>query len=520
MPKPSPLARLLASSAAGPLLAFAAVLVIYLQLFLPPFTPVEGNGLGDIYIYLAPAQQMLHRAALYKDAFEFVTPGMALLHLMLFHLFGLRLWIPGAESLFLAAAWVLLGTWMARRIVRPALVLLPPLLFLAAGMGLLADPTHHWYSALASMAAVAVLLPRRTAVRIAFAGALCGLAATFTQTRGAAVLLGFVVFLAWEFRVHRERIGALLRRIAVLVAACCGSFAVLNAWVIWRAGLGRYFWCTVVFLLRYGPMQANSNTWRALALFFPQIQPASLSFYHALAQWALLFLVAPLAIGAFFIVHARRKPSQGDCSRSMLLAIVGAFMMASIGTAPTPGRLAVSALPGFLLLAWLLDSSRPALHALSGALALLAIVSVLITVVRHRPVPVGILHTARGSLAFTDPASLAPTLWLQQHTHPGDVFFEPASTNHYFFLDLQNPTPLSGVTNNGITPPGQVADVVKALEYNPPRYIDWDPDDLDRNHGWENPADDHLAPLRAYLHSRYHRVQVFEDATEIWERNP
>jgi hypothetical protein len=54
------------------------------------------------------------------------------------------------------------------------------------------------------------------------------------------------------------------------------------------------------------------------------------------------------------------------------------------------------------------------------------------------------------------------------------------------------------------------------LESKGVRYVLWSKynEDADPNY----PLAYHLAALRAYLQNRYHRVQVFSDQDEIWER--
>ena len=87
-----------------------------------------------------------------------------------------------------------------------------------------------------------------------------------------------------------------------------------------------------------------------------------------------------------------------------------------------------------------------------------------------------------------------------------------------FVLNLRNPTPLSLTMNNGYTTQEQVTEVIRGLEQHRVRYILWPPGGLDKLPGWENPSDDHLGPLRDYIHGHYTRVTVFPDADEIWER--
>jgi hypothetical protein len=139
-------------------------------------------------------------------------------------------------------------------------------------------------------------------------------------------------------------------------------------------------------------------------------------------------------------------------------------------------------------------------------------------VARQRPIPVGILDTPQGRLAFTGQIPFLKYTWIQQHTQPLDYFYDPMDPEQSFVLNLRNPTPLSLTMNNGYTTQEQVTEVIRGLEQHRVRYILWPPGGLDKLPGWENPSDDHLGPLRDYIHGHYTRVTVFPDADEIWER--
>ena len=82
------------------LFLFAALAFLYYFLFVPPFLPTQDSS-WDSLLYLAPGQRMYEGEMIYRDIFEFVTPGTALVNFFLFKLFGLRLWIPN----LLACSW-------------------------------------------------------------------------------------------------------------------------------------------------------------------------------------------------------------------------------------------------------------------------------------------------------------------------------------------------------------------------------------------------------------------------------
>ena len=71
----------------------ASLIFLYCFLFIAPFVPTEGNGIGDSLLYLAPGQRMYQGEMIYRDVFEFVTPGTAIVNFLMFKIFGLRPWI-------------------------------------------------------------------------------------------------------------------------------------------------------------------------------------------------------------------------------------------------------------------------------------------------------------------------------------------------------------------------------------------------------------------------------------------
>lgn len=502
------------------LFLLAALSFLYCFLFIAPFVPTEGNGIGDSLLYLAPGQRMYQGEMIYRDVFEFVTPGTALVNFLMFKIFGLRPWIPDLLALLLGLALAWLGVAISRKIMRPSLALLPSAIFLVSARVFLYDPTHNLYSVLTTIAAIAVLLNKRTPTRIGAAGLICGLGACFTQTRGLAVVVGFAIFLWWESRQTQEEWRRLLRKEIWLLTSFVAGFLAVNAYFIWQVGPARYFWCTVVFVLKYYPKESDYNTFQAIKTEFPAF--ASLhSFLYSFVHWLLLFLVTPFIFIPFFVRYlreARRKPV-GYWERPMLVAIAGIFMLLSIAPAPDGARIAISGLPSLILLVWLLDSPHKLARGLVGAITVGTLVIALYSVAAFRPHPVGILETPHGKLAFTDPVLYQEDSWIQQHAHPAEYFYEPLSQDAYFYLDLRNPTPLSSIQNNGYTPPEQVAEVIRSLERHQVRYILWSPQALDALQPPETLAEDYVKPLRDYVHSHYTLVKIFSNSDEAWANN-
>jgi len=505
------------------LFLLAAMAYLYYFLFVPPFVPVEGNGIGDCYLYLAPGQRMFDQGQLiYRDVFEFVTPGTALVNLLMLKLFGLRVWIPNVLVMLLTLGLVWTGVVISRKLMRPSLVFLPSTLFLLGARPYLYDPTHHWYSLLAAMAAIAVMLERRTTARIVAAGFFCGLCASFTQTRGLTVYVGFAVFLLWESWQTQEKWRPLLKRQAWLLTGFVATCLAVNGYFIWKAGIARFFWCTVVFVLKYYPQQADANTFRTVGTDFPNYESLH-TFLRPFLNWLSLVALPPVVYILFFARYWRERDRKSleYWQRPMLVGIVGFFMFLSI--APSPGiiRMTVSSLPALVLLGWLLDSPRKAARTFLVIFSAWAVFVAVHSLTRRKPVSVGTLTTPQGKLVFTNETLYQEYIWMQDHTRPGDYFFgdgEDFPTEH-FYLNLRYPTPLTGVTPNGYTTSEQVAEVVAGLKQHPTQYIYWETKGMDDIPKWENPADDHLGPLRDYMRSNYRVVKVFAGTDEIWERN-
>jgi len=498
----------------------AASIFLYSFLFFRFFIPIAGVDLNcaDSLLYLAPGQRMYQGELIYRDVFEFVTPGIALVHFVAFRLFGLRPWIPNMLALILGVGQCWLGIVISRRLMRPYLALLPSGIFLVLTRDYLCDPTHHWYSVLAAIAAIVVLLERRTQTRIIAAGCLCGVSACFTQTRGLAAIVGFAVFLWWESRQRQDDRRRLLMDEAWLLTGFVATFLAVNAYFIWTAGWARYLWCTVVFVFKYYPKEADWNTFQAIKLFLPAVALQRV-FLHLFKEWIILIAV-PLTFILFFVSYWRmscKKPLD-HWERPMLVAIVGFCLFLSIAPAPNPNRMSESALPALILLGWFLNSPR----RLARVLVVVFTVGTLLiagdAIARSRFQPAGVLKTPQGMIAFINPANYQEYLWVQQHTRPSEYFYEADVSDLYFYLDLRNPTPLPRIVNNGYTTPEQVAEVIRGLEQHQVRYILWGLDQPDELPAWENPSDAHLGPLWNYMQAHYTQVKTFSNSSEIWER--
>src|SRR3981081_391970 len=163
--------------------------ICYLREFVLPHAPVM--SWNDQMLFATDGARIVAGQMPYRDYFQFVTPGTDLVYAYLFQHLGLLLWIPNLLMVCLAATAVLLTTLAAGKVLRASFIALPAALtvgFILFG-GL--DATHHWFSALLAIIAMLVLFQGSQDWRIVLAGALCGVVASFTQSKGATVTAGF-----------------------------------------------------------------------------------------------------------------------------------------------------------------------------------------------------------------------------------------------------------------------------------------------------------------------------------------
>jgi hypothetical protein len=492
-------------------------LFLYLILFTPSGATIFLSG--DVYTYLLNAQRMLHGQVMYKDFFQFTTPGTELVYLTLFKLFGVRLWISNFMLLALGLSLVWFSVVISQSIMSGPAVYLPGLCFLTCCLFSERDPTHHWYSILAVIGAVTLLLPRRTPGRVAAAAIPCGLATFFTQLRGVTAVAGFLAFLVWDHRREGERTSALRRKCSLLIVTFLAFVVAAHAYFAWKAGVKLFLDSTVMFGLRYYPAHSYENTWRAYLFSPPALRPWY--GWPWLLAYYLVHLLIPGVYLVFLVRYLRSAAAHPEYpwDRLMLVCLTGLFQFLGIAPAPSFFRLGLVSLPGWILLAWLLTVPGKVEHALAClAWAFVGLLLFLEPIKVQRRAEV-CLQLPAGTAAFRQGGFYEYELfkWLSEHTHPSDWFFQADWADTYVPLELQNPTPVPYVTNTDYTRPEQVQQVIRALDIRQVQLVVWGGAYMDIPRQVP-PSHDHLGPLRAYLRDHYRLVKIFPDGEEVWQR--
>ena len=489
-------------------LAAATFAVCFLRSFLLPHTPLLlwGDQLG----FATKGARVLGGELPYRDFFEFVTPGTELVYALLFRLLGVSLYVPNLLMALVAATASLWMTWCAKRLMHGIFIVLPAILLIGFVLSGSMDATHHWFSTLAVMGAVAALFERTSLRRIAVAGAMCGLAASFTQTKGAAVLFALVIYLIW--RSLREKVGAAQcsRRCLLLIVAALVVFAAINGPFILAAGTRQWVEDVIVFPSRYfGSVSSNQfgGFWEEFLL------------RRGILKWVcfpFMYLAVPLAYIGFFATMWRRSKQEHEepWDQLMLIAVVGVAMLLVMTPALSIRRISCISPPAMILLAWLLSrggkkwiTAAATLGALSLCVALAQIAAIQI----RRPAT---LELPIGRVGIPESENYEMYRWMAEHTRPGQWYFGmPPLT---LPLALRNPTPIEAPAPGEFSRPEQIAAAVNGLErtqtpllvLKPVMYV---PHLL----GYKA---DHLQPFQEYLYLHYRRTKIFPNGNEVWQR--
>ena len=491
------------------LLPVAAFLYLYATLFSLAGTPLFRAG--DDSFFRTYAWRMLNGEVFLRDFHQFTPPGTDLVYLAAYRWGGAGVgssnWVGLGVGFLLALVWY----GLARTLMpagRAALVALTCLVFL---YGDRLDVTHHWFSVLAGSTAVLVLLRVRSVARVALAGALTGLAAFFTQTTGAVALLACCYFLVWEGR----RPDGTRRTAWVPVGVLAGTAATVWLALSWRfiaaAGWSQWWYAQVLYLPRASSFPTG--------FLVPRIvRPGNARGWIKIAELGSVYLLFVTVCPWVLWWLRRRGVRTAEEARAVLLALWGSGLMLATITMLNWNRMDAAAAPALILLVWGIGrSGRPerwlaaACWFCAGAMMLLQMTET----ERHRFVNLQ-LPTGR---ALFEPKDAAEVQWLVEHTHPGDAFFEVATTRFYVPLGLRNPAAVDVLSTGRSTLPAWVGETTNSLERSGVRYILWAPGaGIGKVDGTAARSEDVLRPMRKYVRMRFTRVAVFEGGDEIWER--
>jgi hypothetical protein len=453
---------------------------------------------------------------LYRDFFELVTPGIDLLYGATFRLFGIHAWIMQTWCIALGLALYCVVTLIAGRILRGPAVLLPGLLFLIFDFNSALDPTHHWYSTLAALAAASMLMGGASLRRTFAASLLCAAATLFTQTQGALIFVALILYLIWLRRSEaqgpsiRAQLTTMLLPFTLILSCVLGYY-------IYQAGFHTIFFDLVLFPLRF----LSSGNFNSPHAYLDQLQPThGFGGIVRLIPIVFIYAVVPYIyiVGAYQLWRKRNLLPAALRHHLVLLHLVGLALFLAVANGPRFHRLCTVAPPAILICAWLLSLPGPALRLARNLLCLLAIAFAFLLPFYRQTQWHAVLDLPIGRTAFSDPLEFQEFQWLAQRSHPSELLFNHGSLDLY--LSLVNPTASEFITDTDFTRPEQVAAVLQSLQRRPPRFIVLTPESTSFTD-----IHNHSAPFRKYVHDNYHLIQIFPLGNnsryeELWERSP
>lgn len=480
----------------------------YLRLFVFPDIPFF--LLGDAIGFVNEGARIVARQLPYRDFFEILPPGTPYTYALLVRIFGLCNWIPLVVMAGLAATTALLMTRASGRIMRGNVVALPALLLAGPILLRSADATHHWFSTVLVLAAMLTLMGKISMLRIAAAGAFCGAAACFTQTKGAMALAGFVIYLIWKSRRENSRVRRVWRNCLVLCGAALAVFLGVNSYFIATAGPSRWFYCLVVYPLHYYPAPTLNN-WRVVK--------DELQAHQSAASWfAFLFVycTVPLVYLVFLLVMLRQrwKDRNTPWDQLFLITVTGIAMFLAIAQSPSIKRLSTVSPPAMILLAWILNKPTRAFAAVKMTLTAMAAGLAVTAAVHSQTRPKFYLDLPAGRTAFVDTTVKEEYRWVLTNTHPAQFFWGLPPL--YVPFHLQNPAATESLDTTEYTRPEDIAAVLQALQqHNVPVII------LPSERLYPltvNTSSNHALAFVGYLHANYRLTRIFANGDELWEK--
>jgi hypothetical protein len=489
------------------LVVAAVAAYLGLRTFVFPATPVLLGG--DQAFFWMYAERMLRGERVYLDFFQFTPPGTDLVFLAAFKVLGTRIWVTNAIVVAVGMALGGVCYRVASHMMDDAPAALATALFTVLVFGQPLGATHHWFSMLAIMSAVALVASSTNERRFAGAGALLGIGSFFTQTHGAASLAAFLAFAVWQAQKERISVDRLIRRVALLLGAFAVTLLAASGYFLVNAGAANLW--SILFSYVWHRMGASPFT---AGLGLPEAPTGRA--LRWLAPYLLVYAIVPAgyAFTAIFSWQERPEYRAERQPTSLLTWLVGVALLLEVAVGLSWLRLFAVSMPGIILLVSALDRAGRWRRPFLG-IAWLGVFGLGCTLVRSTYRHHAFVVDLPGGRAATNWSNRDKLLWLGERIPPGGILFAADRPSVYLPLALRNPLFLDAAVPSRQTRLVDVERAITELEASGLRTILWSP-------ALEDPKADAdmagIAALRTYVHDRYRAVHAFPDGDEVWER--
>ena len=441
---------------------------------------------ADESVHLYEAKRILDGEVLYRDVFNFITPGWFYLMAALFHVFGVSMATARIAMAVMHGLTATLSYLTCRRLgVRRGLSWLPALAYLVIAQSAWPITSQHWVTALLTAALLYVCAGRRRE-RAAWAlwpGIILGLLIGVQQQRGLFVgvglfawLIGDAVLRLW-FRA-REPSESLAKEMIALAAGALLSLLPLLAPSIIGAGIDRAWYALVTFPV-FNYRATTHSPWGAVNIM--TAWQASFTVPIVLKYMPIILLVSVPRL--FFLCIHRRDHARA--SVLLLLILFCCVSMLSVVYFPDFVHLAFIAPVFFVTAAEGLEWAVQRIPAparfvrLAGALAGIAILALggyrladnLVRLRRAFPLS-HVTGFGRVDFANEEEVRLYENVNALLDGAPSRALYVyPVLSDLYLTARADNPTPYGFFSALGYNTPAQVQEVLDILATRPPAYV-------------------------------------------------
>jgi hypothetical protein len=226
------------------LLSFA-----YLLRFPPTLSSADESYL------LYGAKRVLHGQAIYRDFFDFVTPGSFYLYALAYAVGGVSITSARVTTALVNALGAACTYFLTLHVASAAEALVAGLLVVVICVPVWNLASNHWMATAFSLATAVVLLSTRwrhsTRARPAAAGALGGLVVCTNQSAGVWLILWLVLVVSAlaGARARSDRWRHCLRELGWTAAGGAAVCLAVLGYAVWRSSLGEMLYSTRTWVL-------------------------------------------------------------------------------------------------------------------------------------------------------------------------------------------------------------------------------------------------------------------------------
>jgi hypothetical protein len=428
---------------------------------------------ADEATYLLEAKRVLDGEVMYRDVFDFITPGYQYLMALAFGLFGATI---GTARVTIAVVQGLIAVTIyatCRRLgVRSSLSLAAGLTHLTVGHGAWSIASQHWLSTLLSTLVLWIYAGRvETLAPVARGALILGLLVMVQQQRGVPIVAGAAAWLIVDALLARRygrpiSVRALAARLGVFAAVIALVAVPVLGWCVARAGFAAVWYALVEFpLFKYRP--TASCRWGAT--FVAAAMPFT---FPRLLAWLPIVFALTLPRLCWLVIAGYEERTARQLVWLVMFAVSS---MISIMYFPDFVHIAFIAPVFYVLLAENTEFAARKLRRLGPAAALAATAVVLLlssgflarTWLRlWEQFPIAVDSAfGRVQLASPEPGLMKAFRRLAEATTSREVYIRPALGSFYLMSGAKNPTPHCLYTASL-----EQADVITWLEARRPVY--------------------------------------------------